>query len=139
MTGRMARRLWSEDAACGFCLRAEPGGVWCTGICHDLSLSEAVKRVRAVHANVVRLEVAQHAVVKAVTPHVVPCSPTTPFDRVACRRSSGVEHVIDSLQRYQKSITIAEATARRLRVTREALAETRALLAKNRGSFLSLK
>ncbi len=132
MTGCTLQRLWTEEAACGFCLHAEPGGVWCTGVCHALSLTDVVKRVRAVRTNPVRLEVARQGTIKAVKPHVVPGAPATPCEHATQQRSTAVEYAVESLQRFQNNAAIAELTACRLRATREALAATREVLAKNR-------
>ncbi|MCW2242405.1 hypothetical protein [Azospirillum canadense] len=134
MTGHTLRRLWNEDATCGFCLHAEPGGAWCTGMCRDLSLTDVVKRVRAVRVNVVRLEAVKQGVIKTVKPHVVPRAPATAGEHAAQRRSTAVEHAVDSLQRARNHAVLAELTAHRLRATRAALAVTRDTLAKNRPS-----
>jgi len=134
MAERTLRRLWTEEAACGFCLRAEPGGVWCSGMCRNLSLADVVKRVRTLRNNVVRLEAVRHGPVKAIRPHAVPCASMTPHDHAAQQRSRAVEHIIESLQRLQAAPTMAEATAQRLCATRKALVATQAALAKNRST-----
>lgn len=104
----MARRIWGGEAGCGFCLRAEPGGVWCRGLCWNIPLMELVKRVGAIRDNSVRLEVAQKAPVKPVKPHVVPCAPANRCERATLHRSTTVERMVGSMERLRRSAAVTE-------------------------------
>jgi len=132
MTGHAARRLWSQEAGCGFCLHVEPGGVWCRGLCRNLPLVDVVKRVGAIRDNVVRLEAATQGLVKPVKPHLVPCAPANRGDRATQQRSTAAERVVSSLQRLHKSAVVKELTASRLNATRKALAATKRAIGKDR-------
>lgn len=135
MPAHIAKRLWSEEAGCGFCMRSDSGSLWCRGLCRDISLAELVHRVRAVRDNAVRLEVSSLLMTKPVALRAVPDDADDPLARAAQRRSMAVECMVDSLQRLRRSAGAVTRSTERLEATRNALAAANAYLAAARPPF----
>lgn len=131
---RTAQRIWKDKAGCGFCLRAEPGGVWCRGLCRTVPILELAHRISVVRKNPVRLELVDHvpATLKRDTPHCVPDIPTDRLGKARVNRSVAVERMVSSAQRLQRSKAAAELSSQRLEATERALAETRRFLGEQR-------
>ncbi|WP_145681006.1 hypothetical protein [Azospirillum brasilense] len=116
-----AKRLWSEEAGCGFCMRSETGSLWCRGLCRDISLAELVHRVHAVRDNAMRLEVSTLLVTRPAPLHAVPDDKNAPAARAAQLRGAAVDSMVRSLYRLRKSATAVARSADRLEATRNAL------------------
>ncbi|MBK3773350.1 hypothetical protein JJL56_23795 [Azospirillum sp. YIM DDC1] len=117
-----AKRLWNEETGCGFCMRSEPGALWCRGLCRDISLADLVHRVHAVRDNAMRLEVSTLLVTKPAPLHAVPGEENAPAARAAQLRGAAVDSMVRSLYRLRKSANAVARSADRLEATRNALA-----------------
>lgn len=117
-----AKRLWSEETGCGFCMRSETGALWCRGLCRDISLAELVHRVHAVRDNAMRLEVSSLLVTKPTPLRAVPGDEDAPAARAAQRRGAAVDSMVSSLHCLRRSANAVARSAERLEATRNALA-----------------
>lgn len=128
MPVQSVQRVWNEEAGCGFCLRSEPGSVWCRGLCRDVSLLELTHRIDALRCNPTRLDMLNRLSVRPGRPQNVPACPTDARGFAAQHRAMAVERMLRSLQRLHKSAASMEASAERLDTTARALADTQDLL-----------
>ncbi|NUB22264.1 hypothetical protein GBZ26_24145 [Azospirillum formosense] len=116
-----AKRLWRQEAGCGFCMRSETGSLWCRGLCRDISLADLVHRVHAVRDNAMRLEVSTLLVTKPAPLYAVPGEENMPAARAAQLRGAAVDSMVRSLYRLRKSANAVARSADRLEATRKAL------------------
>jgi len=128
MPVQSVQRVWNDEAGCGFCLRSEPGGVWCRGLCRNVSLLELTHRIHALRGNPARLDMLNRLAVKRGKPQDVPACPTDARGIAAQHRAMSVERMLRSLQRLHTSAASMEASAERLNATARALADTQDIL-----------
>ena len=128
MPAQSVQRVWNEEAGCGFCLRSEPGGVWCRGLCRNVSLLELTHRIDALRYNATRLDMLNRLPVKPGKLQNVPACPTNARGFAVQHRAMAGERMIRSLQRLHKSGASMALSAERLEATARALADTRNIL-----------
>ncbi len=128
MPVQSVQRVWNEEAGCGFCLRSEPGGVWCRGLCRNVSLLELTHRIDALRCNPTRLDMLTRLPVKPAKPQDVPACPTDARGIAAQHRAMAVERMLRCLQRLHKSAASMELSAKRLEASARAQADTQNVL-----------